>query len=57
MGMGLRFGLGPLRFYVPVTGGKRKKRRRKTTAKHYTHGTCTIHHRTPEAASRCKGTR
>lgn len=26
-------------------------------AKYWTHGTCTIHHRTPEAANRCRGTR
>ena len=30
MGAGLRFGVGPLRFYVPLTGG-RKRRRRSTS--------------------------
>jgi hypothetical protein len=30
MGVGLRFGLGPLRFYVPLTSG-RKRRRRSTS--------------------------
>ncbi len=29
--------------------------RRKAAARFWTHGTCTIRHRTPEAAQRCKG--
>jgi DNA segregation ATPase FtsK/SpoIIIE and related proteins len=47
MGIGFRFGFGPLRFYIPLTSG-----RRRTTA--WTHGTCTIRHRTEEAAKRCQ---
>lgn len=31
------------------------KRRRKAAARYWTHGTCTIRHRTPEAAQRCRG--
>lgn len=54
MRMGLRFGFGPLRFYVPLAS---TKRRRRPAAKYWTHGTCTIRHRTPEAANRCRGTR
>lgn len=30
--------------------------KRKQAAHYWTHGTCTIRHRTPEAANRCKGT-
>ncbi len=46
MGIGFRFGLGPLRFYLPLTS-----RRRATT---WTHPGCTIQHRTKDAANRCK---
>lgn len=59
MGVGLRFGVGPLRFYIPLSGGRRRRRRgrKRQAARYWTHGTCTIRHRTPEAANRCKGTR
>lgn len=50
MGIGLGFGFGPLRFYIPlVRGGRRRPRSR-----YWTHPGCTIHHRTQEAAGRCK---
>jgi Ftsk gamma domain len=45
MGVGFRFGFGPLRFYIPLS-----KRRRATT---WTHPGCTIQHRTKETAERC----
>jgi hypothetical protein len=56
MGIGLRFGFGPLRFFIPLT--RRRRRRRRAPARrstYYHHGTCTIHHKTPGAAQRCKG--
>lgn len=52
MGMGLRFGFGPLRIFIPL-GGRKRRRRRRTMI--WTHGTCTIQHRTQQAAQRCKG--
>lgn len=52
MRIGLRFGIGPLRFYVPLNN----RRRKRTTAEYWRHGTCTIRHRTEAAANRCKGT-
>lgn len=45
MGMGLRFGVGPLRFWIPIGGRKR--------AKYWTDPGCDIHHRTEAAANRC----
>lgn len=36
--------------FRPRLGGKQK------AARYWTHGTCTIRHRTPEAANRCRGT-
>lgn len=48
MGIGLRFGFGPLRFYIPL--GRRRPR-----AKYWTHSGCSIRHRSPGAAQRCKG--
>ncbi len=49
MGIGFGFGLGPLRFYVPLVRGGRRRR-----AKYWTHPNCTIHHRSEDAANRCK---
>lgn len=53
MGIGLRFGFGPLRIYIPLTGGRRRRRRRRSS-RYWTHQGCTIRHRTPEAANRCR---
>lgn len=61
MGVGLKFGIGPLRVYIPLSGGHRRRRRRRkggrTTrpapAPYWTHAGCTIHHRTQDAANRC----
>jgi DNA segregation ATPase FtsK/SpoIIIE-like protein len=47
MGIGFRFGLGPLRFFIPLTSGWRR-------AAAWTHPRCTIRHRTEDAANRCK---
>ena len=33
-----------------------RPRARRSASRYYTHGTCTIRHRTPEAANRCRGT-
>ena len=33
MGIGLRFGMGPLRVYVPLTSSRKRKRRRSTTSR------------------------
>jgi len=56
--MGLRFGLGPLRFYIPIASTKKKRKRRKTSRKpssrFWTHEGCSIHHKTPDAANRCR---
>lgn len=51
MGVGFSFGIGPLRFYIPLIRGNRRPGRRKTV---WTHGSCTIRHRTEGAANRCK---
>ncbi|WP_194893487.1 hypothetical protein [Catenulispora pinisilvae] len=57
MSVGLRFGIGPLRVYIPISGGRRRRRRRgrqrRPSAPYWYHGTCTIHHRTLDAANRC----
>jgi DNA segregation ATPase FtsK/SpoIIIE-like protein len=50
MGIGFGFGLGPLRFFIPLTS-----RRRRATA--WTHPRCSIRHRTEDAANRCKNGR
>jgi hypothetical protein len=47
MGMGLSFGLGPLRVFVPLF------RRRCRRARHWTHPGCSVRHRSPDAAGRC----
>lgn len=52
MGIGLGFGLGPLRFYIPLVRGGRGRPRARTT--YWTHPNCGIHHRTEDAANRCK---
>lgn len=52
MGVGLRFGAGPLRVFIPLSGGRRKRRRRKS--KHWTHQGCSIRHQSVGAADRCK---
>lgn len=49
MGVGLRFGFGPLRFYIPLS-----KRRRATG---WTHPGCSIRHRSQGAADRCRNGR
>lgn len=49
MGVGLRFGFGPLRFYIPLS-----KRRRATV---WTHPGCSIRHRSRGAADRCQNGR
>lgn len=54
MRMGLRFGLGPLRFYIPIASTKRKRRRRKSSGRYWTHPGCSIHHKTQDAANRCR---
>ncbi len=46
MGVGFRFGFGPLRFYIPLTGRRR--------AKYWTHPGCSIHHTREDTANRCK---
>jgi hypothetical protein len=54
MGVGLRFGAGPLRVYIPLTGGRRRRSvRTARRARVYRHGSCTIEHRSPETAARC----
>lgn len=47
-GTRLSTGAGPVSFSV---GGRRRPR-----GMFWRHGTCTIRHRTPGAAARCKGT-
>lgn len=51
MGIGFGFGIGPIRFYIPLV---RFRSRRPKAAPYFTHGSCTIHHRTSGAADRCK---
>ncbi len=53
MGIGLSFGLGPIRFYIPLlrSGGGG---RRRTTTTFWTHPGCTIRHRSEDVANRCK---
>jgi hypothetical protein len=49
MGIGISLGIGPLRIYIPLSGG----RRRRSSVKVWTHQGCAIRHRTQEAAQRC----
>lgn len=56
MGMGLRFGIGPLRFWIPLN----KKRKSKVQVFHGIvrmpsgkSWTCSHNHRTLEAANQC----
>lgn len=52
MGVGFRFGFGPLRFYVPLTRSRRPK------ADVWMHPGCSIRHTREDTANRCKnGTR
>lgn len=51
MGIGLGFGVGPLRVYVPLTSGRR--RRTRSRSRTWSHGHCTIAHRSQGAAERC----
>lgn len=49
MRIGLRFGVGPLRIYIPLVHVPTRRH------PHWTHGTCTIQHRSEGAANRCHG--
>lgn len=55
MGVGFRFGAGPFRVYVPLTGGRsrRHRRRRASRASTWSHPGCDISHRSQGAAQRC----
>ena len=56
MGVGLRFGFGPLRFYVPIVRGGRRRRRGgggRRRARAWTHPGCSTRHRTQQAAQQC----
>ncbi len=55
MGVGLRFGFGPLRFYVPIVrGGRRRRRGRgRRRAPAWTHPGCSTRHRTQQTAQQC----
>jgi hypothetical protein len=64
MGVGLRFGVGPLRFYVPLSGGRKRKRRssgRSSTPSWHakvklpdgSDYKCHHNHRTEQAATEC----
>ena len=50
MRLGLSFGIGPLRAYIPLN---RRKRRPATTTKYYTHDGCGVRHQRPETAEAC----
>lgn len=50
MRLGLSFGVGPLRAYIPLN---KRRRRPATTTKYYTHDGCHIHHQRPETAEAC----
>jgi Flp pilus assembly protein TadB len=54
MGIGLGFGVGPLRVYVPLSGGRRRGGSRTRAA---TYGVCGVNHRSPHTAGRCKDCR
>lgn len=51
MRVGLSFGFGLLRVYLPLSGGRH---RRRSKAKAWTHPGCTARHRTQAAAEKCK---
>jgi len=55
MGVGLRFGLGPLRFYIPIVRGGQRRRpgRGRRPAPAWTHPGCSTRHRTQQAAQQC----
>lgn len=57
MGVGLRFGFGPLRFYVPIVRGGRRRRRGgsgRRRAPAWTHPGCSTRHRTQQTAQQCR---
>lgn len=49
MGIGLGFGAGPLRIYVPLTGGRKPRKK----VPFWTHENCPTRHRSLEAAKAC----
>lgn len=57
MGVGLGFGLGPLRFWIPLSGRRRRRRRGRAPARpqatYYLHPGCPIHHKRPDTANAC----
>ena len=55
MGIGLRFGFGPLRVYIPLT--KRRRRRGGRSARYWAHPGCTIRHQSEATANRCRNGR
>jgi hypothetical protein len=55
VGIGLGFGAGPLRVYIPLTGGGRRRGGPRSRAA--TYGVCGINHRSPRTASRCEDCR
>lgn len=51
MGIGLRFGLGPLRVFIPLTP---RRRRRRSRGRYWTHPGCTIRHQSEATTNRCR---
>lgn len=50
MGIRLRFGVGPIRFSLPLEGG----RRRRPGSTYFTHAGCSVRHRSQHAAQACR---
>jgi hypothetical protein len=48
--LGLSFGIGPIRAYIPLN---KRRRRPATTTKYWTHGACPVHHQRHETAEAC----
>jgi hypothetical protein len=51
MRVGLRFGVGPLRFYIPLANTRRQRRRRRV--RYWTHPGCSIRHQREDTANMC----
>jgi hypothetical protein len=52
MRVGLGFGVGPLRFWVPLASTRRRSHR-----EYWTHNGCGIHHTRQDTADRCRNGR
>jgi hypothetical protein len=51
MRVGLGFGFGPLRFYIPLASTRRRRRRHRV--RYWTHPGCPVRHQREDTANSC----